>query len=209
MKLATALAWPTVVLVAVVLLRREIARTLGRLNRFAGPAGIEAEFSEEVSATSELAEVAAPEKPDELPVADPQGQTALTPQPSLADLIEEASKHPLGGMIRAWNLVEEILPAFNPPGRRRNPIATLRSLEGSELVSDELYALAHRLWDLRNRVVHGHEVPTANDAYEYVVSAWRLATALSRLVPDRNSSVAVPPSEAESPADGKGIRPAR
>ncbi|MFF4810014.1 hypothetical protein ACFY03_17545 [Micromonospora chersina] len=187
-KIVSALAWPIVVVIAVVLLREQIAQMITRLTRLTGPAGIEAEFSEEVSATSELAEVAAPETPNELPAAVPSGQTTLTPKPSLTDLIEEATKHPLGGMIRAWNLVEEVLPAFIPPGRRRNLYATPRILEGSELVSDELFALASRLFELRNRVVHGTEVPSAKDAHEYVVSAWRLAAALSRLVPDYTTS---------------------
>ncbi|MBQ1018596.1 hypothetical protein KBX71_12085 [Micromonospora sp. D93] len=193
-KIVTALAWPIVALAAVVLLRKQIAQMITRLTRLTGPAGIEAEFSEEVSATSELAEAAAPETPNELPAAVPSGQTTLVPKPSLADLVEEASKHPLGGMIRAWNLVEAVIPAFVQPGRRKHPHPNPRVLEESELVPDELFALASRLWELRNRVVHGTEVPSIKDANEYVLSAWRLAAALSRLVPDDRAPQVQPPS---------------
>ncbi|TDB79621.1 hypothetical protein [Micromonospora sp. KC721] len=191
-KIVTALAWPAVVLVAVILLRREIGQVFRRLNRFAGPAGIEAEFREEVAATSELAEVAAPDKPDELALPSQRdGAARLAPNPTLSDLIEEAERHPVGGVMRAWHLVED---ALNPreTGRRLVPsYQRLMELRREGVISDDLFVLGRRLQELRNKVAHGRVIPDPPEVRDFVTSTWRLAAALNQLPTES----ALPPFE--------------
>ncbi|MET8362868.1 hypothetical protein ABZU53_04780 [Micromonospora sp. NPDC005194] len=181
-KIVTALAWPAVAMVAVILLRREIGQVFRRLNRFAGPAGIEAEFREEVAATSELAEVAAPDKPEELSLPAPQGGAAhLAPNPTLSDLVEEAERHPVGGVMRAWHLVED---ALNPPGTGRRLVSSyqrMTELHREGVINDDLFALGRRLQELRNKVAHGRVIPDDHEVREFVISTWRLAAALNKV----------------------------
>ncbi|MFG3645093.1 hypothetical protein ACGF3C_32945 [Micromonospora sp. NPDC047762] len=181
-KIVTGLAWPTVVGLSVFLLRRELAKLMKRLTRFAGPGGIEAEFKEDLAATSELAEVAAPYKPEELDLQVPRGHTGrLTSNPTLTDLLDEAEQHPVGGVMRAWHLVED---ALTPADQTRPlpPYLRLRDMHRGGVINDDLLALARRLQDLRNRVVHGRVIPDPPEAREFVTAAWRLAAALNNVV---------------------------
>lgn len=168
-------AWPVVVLVAVLMLRRELAALFTRVSRFAAP-GLEAEFKHEVAATSELAEAAASEPPDELPTPGEPSDHTL---PTRWELFEEASRgSPIAAIVRAWNLIEYLLPP-DETGSRSIPIR-LKRLGESGVLSDEMSALGRRLFGLRSQVVHGVVVPDAADADNFVSAAWTLATELSK-----------------------------
>ncbi|GIF74725.1 hypothetical protein [Asanoa siamensis] len=188
---ATGWAWPIVVLVAVILLKNEIGRLIARLTRFAG-VGVEVDFGDQVEAVSDLADAITAEAPDELP--EPIEGPPLTPRPTLTDLVAEAEIHPVGAIVRAWNVVEARIAELAPPDSTiikaagmavsaRNARMVLKMLSGMGLISSDLYQLGRRLSDLRNQVVHGDVTPTKNEAADFVTATWRLASELSKLEP--------------------------
>ena len=185
-KIVTGLAWPVVVLVSVILLRRQIGRLMIRLTHLKAP-GVEADFAQEAAATNELSEVAVPDAPNTLvpPDATPESERipgsnlVRYPATTLADLLDEADRHPVGGIVRAWNFVGRVLRIdkerpFIPPA------AIPGEMRRQDIADDELLALADRLGHLRNRVVHGQEVPTQDAARDFAEAAWRLATAIAK-----------------------------
>ena len=181
-KIVTGLAWPIVAVVGIVVLRKQLAHLLERMTHFKGPAGLEADFGMQAAATNDLAVEAIPNPPKELtpPAGDGQG---LTPSESMSldGLLGEADVHPVGAIVRAWNLVEAVaakgFPAYNS-NRVQMPRTLVAQLYRDGLVSDEVYGLTERLNQLRNQVVHGQTVPTVDAAHDFVDSAWRLSAAL-------------------------------
>jgi hypothetical protein len=180
----TGLAWPVVVLVVVLVLRGEIGKLITRLTRFSG-GGVEAEFQQQVEAVSALASAIAPDTPQELPRASQREASPLQPDPALDDLVREAEAHPVGAMVRAWNMVEARTDMLVASASSRPPSAAfaMKDLRLAGNISEDLYQLGRRLADLRNRVVHGEATPTRDDAREFVTAAWRLASELSRTDP--------------------------
>ncbi|MFI5839006.1 DUF4145 domain-containing protein [Catenuloplanes sp. NPDC051500] len=179
--LVTGLAWPAVVLISVVLLKREIGRAIGRVTRFSG-AGVELDFSERMEAVGAIAEAIVPDVPAELPgVVTANERVAVGDGPSLRDLLDETGRKPVNAIMRAWNLVEAGTTRLAGATGRLGTMAELRALTGSGEISMDLYELARQLRDLRNRVAHGQAVPTAAEAREFVGASWRLATELARV----------------------------
>ena len=169
------LIWPAVVIVVLLVLRTELPALVKRLSRFSA-GGIEAVFADQVAATSDLAEVAAPDAPAELP--DAAGGT-LVREPTLADLEEEAAVHPVGAMVRAWNLVERVVDFRSGPVHGSFD-KMIRFLREDGLLTEEMLAVARRLNTLRNMVIHGQVIPTPAEAKEFITAAWRLAAFIDR-----------------------------
>ncbi len=182
-KIVTGIAWPIVVIVAVLVLRKQIGRLIERMTHFKGPGGVEADFPSQAAATNELSEEAIPNAPDEitLPAIDQPGHELAPPESlTLQDLLREADAHPVGAIVRAWNVVEDIVGrGFGyGPGRPKYPVPkTARSLQKQGHLSDEVVGLAERLSRLRSDVVHGQTVPDTASARDFVQAAWRLAVA--------------------------------
>lgn len=167
----TSWAWPLVVLVAVLILRKELGALLKRMSRLTAP-GVEAEFGANVDATAQLAEASLPDPPSELPE-----------QPTLAELEAEARRHTVGAIVRAWNMVEGLVSV---PLER----LTWGDLESARITWETL-SVYQRLRDLRNQVVHGRVIPSVSEAEEFVSAAWRLAASLNEVKaqsPDRTRS---------------------
>lgn len=178
----TAWAWPAVVLVGVVLLRKQLAGLVNRLTRAEGPGGIAFAFKAEVNATSQLAEVAVPNAPTTLPTSGDGRYPHLSQQPTLEDLVQEAEQHPVGAVVRAWNVVEAVADRFIH--KKGFPVSQLVSgMASYDLVADDLASLARRLQGLRNQVVHGKAIPDRASARDFVEAAWRLAAALEKVPP--------------------------
>lgn len=98
MDLVKALAWPIVLLVYVLVLRKQIGQLIGRLTHVSG-AGVKAEFKEQIEAAGDIAQAITRDAPNELP-------PPASPGPTLDGLLIEAELHPVGAMIHAWNIVE-------------------------------------------------------------------------------------------------------
>jgi hypothetical protein len=188
-KIVTGVAWPIVVIVAVLVLRRQIGRLIERMTHFKGPGGVEADFPSQAAATNELSEEAVPNAPTEmtLPASDePERGLALPENLTLQDLLREADAHPVGAIVRAWNVVEDVVGrGFGyGPGRLRYTVpAAARSLQMQGRLSDEVVGLAERLTRLRSQVVHGQTIPSTDAARDFVEAAWRLAVALKQTLP--------------------------
>jgi hypothetical protein len=165
-------AWPVVVLVVVVLLRRPLSGLIPRLLKFRGPAGLEAEFARErlEAASRQAVDTWSTVLPPALPV-----------QPTLAYLRSEATKQPSSGIILAWSVVEQT--AFETFGRVRGSEsigALVRRLATNQKVSALTPSLAHTLETLYHQVQHGVLILDSASALIFVDSAWRLAAAIRR-----------------------------
>jgi hypothetical protein len=181
--LVRALIWPGVVVFAVVILRKELAALVGRLSKVTAP-GVGIEFGAEVAATAQIAEAELPNPAEQLPrpLAQRPGVDAepLPEYSTLEALRLEAARHPVGAVVRAWLLIEFVARDADPkrfPGT--GTLDTIRRLSWEGRLSDEMHAVAHRLSDMRGRVVHGRDNPTIAEADEYVSAAWRLAVAIT------------------------------
>ena len=170
----TALIWPVAVVTIVVLLRRQLTALIGRMSRL-NAVGVEAEFSHEAAATAELAEATLPEPPNT--VALPSSMP-LTPHPTLDQLLLEAKGHPIGAMVRAWQLLETLAP-FDEDGRIY--LAKLERVLGSKSAAEEVLPIYRRLAGLWSREVRGRAIPTVEDAEEFVSTTWRLYAYLLNL----------------------------
>lgn len=185
-KIVNGLAWPVVVAVAVFVLRKPIGRLIERMSHFKGP-GVEADFPSQAAATNELSEEAVPNVPDEMtlpadstPQQDDGQRPPLRESPSLGELLQEAETHPVGGIVRAWNLVEQVVEhGFPFYLRPYNPRPLMQDLRGKGYISDDVVGLYERLSRLRNEVVHGRTVPTPAAARDFVQATWRLTAALA------------------------------
>lgn len=199
-KIVTGLAWPSVVIVSVLVLRREIGRLLSRVQRVTAP-GVEAEFADRAAATNELSAEVVPNAPDEMTlpaVGEPEQGLAPPESLTLQDLVREAETHPVGAVVRAWNVVEHVVERILPSKPKRishNIVYITRDLALKGLVSDDLVSLADHLQRLRSQVVHGRTIPTADSARDFVEAAWRLAVALR----ENLSTLLLPPDKSSSP----------
>lgn len=188
--LATGLAWPSVVVVAVLILRKEIGQLIARMTRFKGP-GVEADFPRQAAATNELSEEAVPEASTKMALPATNASTdGLRPTESLTleDFRQEAEVHPVGAVVRAWQVVENTATqVFRAEGltlhggRHMSVVNIVRELRAEGLVSDDVVALAGRLTRLRIQVVYLGTIPNAESARDFVEAAWRLAVALNLL----------------------------
>jgi len=113
-------AWPAVVLVLGILLRKELAALLRRLQELTGPGGLAAKFGRDAAAASELAASAVPDVPSQLDVPATQGnrelerresEAALPPQTRttyLDQLLDQARSQPISAIILSWQMVERL-----------------------------------------------------------------------------------------------------
>jgi hypothetical protein len=189
-KIVTEIAWPVVVIVSVLVLRRQLGRLIERMTHFEGPGGVVADFPSQAAATNELSEEAVPNAPGQMTLPNAEGaERSLNPPESLTleDLLREADAHPVGAIVRAWNLVEHVAGRNfgHGAGRLKYTIpATARSLQIRGALSDEVVGVAQRLDRLRHDVVHGKTVPDTASARDFVEAAWRLAVAFRNAPPD-------------------------
>jgi len=94
-------------------------------------------------------------------------------------LLTEVERHPVGAVVRAWNLVEQVAKQTAEQDEMLYTArAIARRLGQRGAISDDLVGVADKLWRLRSRIVHGNVVPTEEAAREFVTAAWRLATGL-------------------------------
>lgn len=182
MKIVTGLAWPAVVLVSVIVMRRQLGRLISRLVHAEVPGG-KFDFSAQAAAAHDFAEAVTPQVPIEPP--DIPGEEVV----SLNDMLRAAETHPVGAIVRAWNMVDVVVKGRLSPTPDDKfsviELLTVVKYQGGE-VTDDIIGLAKWLSDLRDHVVHGKIIPTPAAARDYVDAVARLLLAVvrsPRLVP--------------------------
>jgi hypothetical protein len=174
-------AWPIVVLVSVLVLKRQLGQLIGRVTHFSGPAGVSADFGQQAEAANELAEAITPEPANDLPPLAEKSEVNVrfhsNHLPTLVELRTAAQLHPIGAVVQAWAVVEGTAHQAFPS--TQHPFSTRRIVDLiSSQIEADLGSLAARLGRLRNDVVHGTAMPTTDEALDYVNAAWRLASAI-------------------------------
>ena len=173
-EMVKALAWPTAVLIVVLVLRGEIKTLLSLVKKLkAGP--VEAEFDREVRELARETEGQLP-PPTSVPPSSAERQKLL----QLAEL------NPRSAIIEAWHNVEfaarRVVEARDPSITARelqSSSALLRSLNRYEILSRDEVVLFNDLRALRNQAVHLPEFSPAYDAVlNYIDLALRLKFAL-------------------------------
>lgn len=169
------LAWPGVVITAVVLLRRPLGVVL-RLLRRVKYKELEVEFAQEVKELREDAEAALP--------ALPVGPPAQLPEEEA--LLKLASVSPRSAVVEAWRLVESsarrALEACGGPIEAGRPFSApqlTRMLMQREVLDNPARSVLDRLRMLRNQAVHADDFLVSEaSAREYIELALALARRL-------------------------------
>ena len=169
------LAWPGVVLAAVILLRRPLAALLPLLRRLKYK-DLEVEFDREVRELREEAAAALPPLPRAVPSAIPEENA----------LLELASVSPRAAVVEAWLLVESAARrAIERRGMRPEAERALsgpqltRTLMHAEVLDNATRAVFDRLRMLRNQAVHAQDFAVGEaSAREYVELSLALARRL-------------------------------
>ena len=179
-KIIKAIAWPLAIVVAVILLRKQIARLLPLLRRLKY-GDVELEFDREIEALGQAANSQLPEAPSEGGFADIR-----------EGLLRQSMVSPQAAVIQAWRYLEEQLVAA---AKRHNldvadtawamPMLLGGIMLNAGIISDSQYTILHRVKQLRNEAAHptGMEVGI-DDAGRYVELAIRLAASLSETSPE-------------------------
>jgi len=207
------LAWPSALLVVVVVLRRQLGRLVGTLHRLKWK-DLEAEFGREIKEL-ETASERLPPAEMERGAADRASERDRT---SATRGVQELARFsPPAALLTSWISVEEaIVRAVNRLAISADPPSHVSPLRKIELLQEwtdldrDTAAVLHRLRELRNRVAHAGAdgIPiSAADALEYHDAARRAIAALDRLqnVPRRATVEHGPPGEVGTgPAQPQG-----
>lgn len=168
------LAWPAVVLAAVVLLRRPLAALLPLLRRLKYK-DIEVEFDREVRELRDEAAAVLPPLPRAVPSTVPENA-----------LLELASVSPRAAVVEAWLRVEsaarraiERRGVRPESGQALAGLQLTRTLRHAEILDNSARAVLDRLRMLRNQAVHAHDFAVGEEsAREYVELSLALARRL-------------------------------
>lgn len=169
------LAWPAVVIMTVVLLRRPLAGLLPLLRRVKYKE-LEVEFAQEVKELRQEAEAALPPLPAGPPPQIPEEQA----------LINLASVSPRSAVVEAWRLVESAarrgLEARGEGMESGRPVSgprLTRTLLQREMLDNATRSVFDRLRMLRNQAVHAEDfLVDEASSREYIELALALARRL-------------------------------
>lgn len=194
------LAWPVILLVVVMILRKPLVGLIGRIRTYEGLGQkltfgaelAEAEESVDVAVESLTAEATARDGAGaETPAAVDGEATKVSPTGAerrgsarrvyLDAAVRNAQVDPSYAVLTSWEQllegIADLAGATIPSSRRRSATHVLGELERVGIVNQEFTAAVKRLRDLRNRVAHGQHNPTAGEAVAYVESAEELRRA--------------------------------
>lgn len=176
-ELVKPLAWPIAVLIAVILLRKEIKVLFSVVRKLkAGP--LEAEFDREVK---ELRAEVEKDLPLDTARAAAQDQRYYSQRQKLIQL---AQVNPRSAIIEAWLGVEfaaqrALQQVGRPTQQYASPLALSRNLAKSEVLDPELLSVFQDLRALRNQAVHlADSHPSQEAALNYIDLALRIQAAL-------------------------------
>lgn len=181
------LAWPTVLLVIVVVLRRELGNLVGTLRRLKWK-DLEAEFGQELKELEAAAKRLPPAEAKPI-LSDHTSANSHTDGTSTVQALARLS--PSAALLTSWIVVEEAIGrAVNRLAISADPPWMVSPLRKTELlqqytnIDHSTLAVLHRLRALRNRAAHSSADIAAlspADAIEYHDAATRAAAALDRI----------------------------
>ncbi len=102
--------------------------------------------------------------------------------PTLKELVQMADANPLQAVLTVWQFVSGAISDFGDDldFKVTTERGAMRELRKLGVVSDEVVALSDRLSKIRSEIVHQRPLVTADEAQDFIVAAWRLATELRR-----------------------------
>ena len=168
--MTTALAWPVLVLVLVLVLRKPLSELIPLLERLKYK-DLELDFTRRVREVASDAEaILAP----------------AVPRPVDEDLEELAAIYPRGAVIESWLRLEKAAAeAARTTGLDlttrdlRSPSKLVGALERAHIIDKRKAAVLHELRNIRNAAAHASDIALSpSTAREYVETASRLASAL-------------------------------
>ncbi len=174
--LIASLVWPLVVLLALIILRKEIRLLIPSLQKLKYK-DLELDFGRRVEQLEEQADQAnLPPAPKQRALAAPR-----TADEALEDVIKVS---PRVAVIEAFNYVEDaVREAGIKHGIAKDKVGGVRymmkQLKEKGLISDVMYGLSNQLRMLRNEVSHSTSLEISqDDARKYGAQALRLANAI-------------------------------
>jgi hypothetical protein len=183
--LADHLAWPLVVVGALVGFRRSLRALVSRLESWEG-LGQKFSFGRKLVEAGKRAERVTSQVEHKLAEEDQQSP------PENADLFSalarDAAENPSYSITAGWDallgalrdLIDNVSPQLeqrDQPIRTVNEIPALQMLLYRHFVNADFVSAVHDLRHLRNKVAHGQHKPTPDEAVSYVESARELARA--------------------------------
>lgn len=161
------LAWPTIVLLLVIIIlgnfRRQIRTLISRVKSIQG-GGVEATFGEDLEAVRDTTDAL---------IADAKASDYTE--------AEQLGTDPLATIIRSWLSLEATIDALYRAAidiseqKRVSARTQLSKLLERELIPSAVFHTVLRLQHLRNTVVHGEHLPTAPEAESYADSVSDMA----------------------------------
>lgn len=205
------LAWPTTLLLAIFMLRRQVGNLVGTLRRLRWK-DLEAEFGQEIRELEAAAKRLPPAEPEST-ISDHTSAPSRTASTSTVQALAHFS--PPAALLTSWIGVEEAISqtlrrlsiSADPPWHL-SPLRKVELLQERTDIDQSTVAVLHRLRELRNRAAHANsEGPSlsATDAMEYHDAASRVVAALERIhcVPNAKGSKPVVASNDIPKRDGQ------
>ncbi|MFF1285248.1 hypothetical protein ACFVY4_31580 [Streptomyces sp. NPDC058299] len=194
-----ALIWPVIVLTLGLTFKKQVGGLIGRLQSVETPVGsanfgekadavgqVAAEIGDEIS--SQLATVEIEERGEsETPDGDSSAGSHREPldadsgiEVRIQPLVSRVGSDPTSTVLHSWRAVEQAMAeSLRHDGSTYVPITQLINRVANQgLLSSQLMALVHDLFELRNQVVHGGSVITPAEAESYQTAASRVIEAL-------------------------------
>jgi len=171
--IVNSLAWPTAVVVAVALLRRELADTFHRIQTLEFPGG-KATFAALVDYEKMVAAASKDEGSPQDEAIARQGETEFSPVEALAGVV------PRQAIIDAWGLLENQLNLASDriaPDQPHGWPQVARNLETWDKWP-MLFPVISELRRLRDYTVRSNRSPATSDAARYVSVAQELVTTI-------------------------------
>ena len=114
----------------------------------------------------------------------------------LFKVMQDASAHPRGAIIEAWVEIEKAMVELQRtseiemrPWRTRSYAQLARVLLESEMINSELAEAIRELWTMRNQAAHASELAITEDlALRYVALASRVISELRETIQNRSRS---------------------
>jgi hypothetical protein len=187
--IVVAFAWPSVLIVLMVILRKQISALAGRIEEVTLPGGAKAKFEKAIAEARENTEKIEPAVRD---TPTPE----IQPQDSLLYL---ANNFPEAAIIESFREVEgtlwEMVPFLGLPTKGRAPQYVIEALQRKRYIDDNTANLFQNLREARNAAAHAGRVNRVGpgDAIEFREQARTLNELLRRVLADMRVT---PPSEA-------------
>jgi hypothetical protein len=161
--IVTAFAWPSVVIILMILLRKQLVSLAMSLEEVTLPGGAKAKFTHELEASKETAET----------IASSRSEVVATAADLAAEksFLELAKNSPPAAVGEAWKRVEEVLLDVRErlPSNlhRANLNAVVSKLVEDGLIDRSAETLFRTLRQARNTAVHTRANVTTAEALEY------------------------------------------